>query len=179
MAGRDVTKVVNRVEDAKEDKNLDLSDCRLMKVPDAIFLLLKNTMLTCCNLSQNTLRSLPSKIGNRFTHLSALILCDNQLTRLPNEIDGLCDLKTLDISNNSFAVIPQVIYRLQTLKTLHAEKNIIADIDVEKMTLMNKLAFVDVQENPLNEELRDELKRVTNIKILLTEKEEKAFEDID
>merc|ERR1712212_945094 len=37
MMGKGVVKVVHRCDDAKENNNLDLSDCQLQQVPDAIF----------------------------------------------------------------------------------------------------------------------------------------------
>merc|ERR1712013_974416 len=59
MMGKGVVKVVHRCDDAKENNNLDLSDCQLQQVPDAIFMLMQNTSLVSCNLSHNAFIQMP------------------------------------------------------------------------------------------------------------------------
>merc|ERR1712037_66247 len=62
MMGKGVVKVVHRCDDAKENNNLDLSDCQLQQVPDAIFMLMQNTSLVSCNLSHNVINEIPALI---------------------------------------------------------------------------------------------------------------------
>merc|ERR1711974_568169 len=57
--GKGVVKGVRRCDDAKENNNLDLSDCQLQQVPDAIFMLMQNTSLVSCNLSHNVIIKMP------------------------------------------------------------------------------------------------------------------------
>ena len=47
----------------------DLSGCELVHVPDAVFLLMRTTTLTTCDLSFNLLRRIPAKLPNKFTDL--------------------------------------------------------------------------------------------------------------
>merc|ERR1712013_658590 len=85
MMGKGVVKVVHRCDDAKENNNLDLSDCQLQQVPDAIFMLMQNTSLVSCNLSHNRISSLPDELS----HCTAL--------------------ETVDFSANSFIQMPPLI----------------------------------------------------------------------
>ena len=47
----------------------DLSSCKLNQIPDAVFMLMKNSELVSCNLSDNLLKRLPVKFTNVFTTL--------------------------------------------------------------------------------------------------------------
>lgn len=47
----------------------DLSDCELTKVPDAVYMMLKETLVESCNLSQNILQSLPRKLCSKFCRI--------------------------------------------------------------------------------------------------------------
>jgi len=67
MMGKGVVKVVHRCDDAKETNNLDLSDCQLQQVPDAVFLLMQNTSLTSCNLARNVINKIPPKLAMKFS----------------------------------------------------------------------------------------------------------------
>jgi len=44
----------------------DLSECQLMQIPDAIYLLMQNTQLVTCDLSNNVISKLPAKFAERF-----------------------------------------------------------------------------------------------------------------
>ena len=49
---------------------LDLSDCQLQQVPDAIFMLMQNTSLVSCNLSHNVINKIPAKLAIKWTLLT-------------------------------------------------------------------------------------------------------------
>lgn len=48
----------------------DLSECQLMSIPDAIYHLMRNTVLLSCNLSSNVLRKIPPKFAVKFTNIT-------------------------------------------------------------------------------------------------------------
>lgn len=74
--------------------------------------------LTAIDLSDNKLKTLPSKI-QVFQQLQELRLANNNLVSLS---DGLCDLphlKHLDVAHNKFKTFPTVIPKLRHLETLN------------------------------------------------------------
>merc|ERR1719220_1247776 len=77
LMGKGVVKVVHRCDDAKENKNLDLSSCQLVQVPDAIFHLMRETPLTTCNLASNIITKIPPKLAMSFTPLTTCNLASN------------------------------------------------------------------------------------------------------
>ena len=46
---------------------LDLSDCQLMQMPDAVYHLMRNTPLVTCNLSSNVIAKIPPKFPLSFS----------------------------------------------------------------------------------------------------------------
>lgn len=48
----------------------DLSECQLMQIPDAIYLLMQNTQLVKCDLSNNVISKLPVKFTERFPSIT-------------------------------------------------------------------------------------------------------------
>ena len=48
----------------------DLSECELVHVPDAVYMLMRNTTLEVCNLSANVLRRIPAKLAIKFPTLT-------------------------------------------------------------------------------------------------------------
>lgn len=72
-------------------------------------------------------------------------MCDNKLISLPDEIKEMNELKVLDISHNSFAVFPKVVYKITCLTHLNAEKNIITGMYVcRKKQEINISTFVTI-----------------------------------
>ena len=52
-----------------------------------------------------------------------LHLSSNHLSSLPDELRQITGLTSLDISHNNFNVMPPVVYRMEALHKLNAEKN--------------------------------------------------------
>ncbi|BFZ17687.1 hypothetical protein BsWGS_20726 [Bradybaena similaris] len=169
MAGKDVAKVINRCDQAKEDKQLNLSRCDLTQVPDAVFLLLKNTTLESCNLSQNLIRRIPSKLAVKFSSLSELHLNNNHLSSLPDELRQMEGLTLLDISHNAFTALPPAIYRVDSLKILSAQSNSIKEVDVQRLKHMPSLSELNLQDNPLDTDIHSQLIGLSeDITVLIT-----------
>lgn len=47
-----------------------MSECQLMQIPDAIYLLMQNTQLVTCDLSNNVISKLPVKFTERFPSIT-------------------------------------------------------------------------------------------------------------
>merc|ERR1719309_1918553 len=82
ILGKGVVKVVHRCDDAKENNNLDLSDCQLMQVPDAVYHLMRNVTLSGCDLSGNVISMIPPKFAISFNLLTELNLSNNRMSNL-------------------------------------------------------------------------------------------------
>lgn len=175
---RAVQKVALKCEQANENGVLDLSDCQLMQVPDAIYFMMKNTKLTACNLSSNVLTKIPPKFPAKFSLITELNLSNNRMSTLPEEIVECTQLERVDISHNSFIALPNCIFTLPSIILLDARKNFIADVDVEAMTACRTLESVNLEENPLSREVSEAMANIDNIRITITPREVEEWEDL-
>ncbi|EDW29898.1 GL15850 [Drosophila persimilis] len=160
IAGRGIIRVVHRCEDAKENEHLDLSECQLMTLPDAVYHLMRNTVLKSCDLSGNDLKSITPKFTQKFSAITDLNLSSNNLSRLPDELANMTALAKLNISRNSFIVLPQVIFKLESLTHLDAQENKIYEIDTDEAIVSNTLVVVDLRNNPLGSLCRRKLQNL-------------------
>ena len=78
--------------------------------------------LTCLNLSNNHLTSIPPELG-QLSSLWSLKLENNQLTSIPPELSQLSSLEYLYLKNNRLASIPREFGQLYSLRSLKLEKN--------------------------------------------------------
>ena len=159
-------RVVERVEAAKDNGGyLDLSNCQLTQVPDAVFLLMKNVNIHSCNLSNNLITKIPPKLPNNFCLIKVLDLSNNKLTSLPREMTNCSMMETLDMSSNLFETFPSVIADMPSIRSINAKNNSIAEIDVEVVTKNVQLERLILEDNPINDNLRDRLMNVTSVNI--------------
>lgn len=149
LAGRAIIRVVSRCEEAQDNCNLDLSDCQLMQVPDAVYHLMRHTDLSSCDLSNNVITKIPPKLAIKFSTITELNLSHNRLSKLPEELVELQDLERLDISHNSFIVLPSVTCQIPQLRRLYANDNSIIEIDVEQIKCSPALEFIDLRGNTI------------------------------
>ncbi|CAE1237485.1 unnamed protein product [Acanthosepion pharaonis] len=156
-AGAGVAQVVNRCRSAKEDKRLDLSDCKLIQVPEAVYFLMKNVGVESINLTNNAIPRLPTKFAVIFPQLSELCLQRNKFSNLPDELKELTSLEMLDISYNNFTRLPNVTYKFSKLKFLNAENNSITSVDTDLLRDMTNLEEVNLYRNPLPDTLQKSL----------------------
>lgn len=176
QAGKAIIRVVGRCNDAKENENLDLSDCQLMQLPDAIFLLMRDTNLKTCDLSCNVITKLPPQLGHKFTCIRKLNLSHNRMSKLPEEFGNMEQLSILNISHNAFLNVPRIAYELPKLEQLHAEKNYIADVDVDRLARRVSLKLVNLKENPLSKETEEGLSSISSITIHFSPKVTEEWE---
>ncbi|KAG8322902.1 leucine-rich repeat-containing protein 20 isoform X2 [Homalodisca vitripennis] len=173
-----VTRVVHRCESAQETQQLDLSECQLMQVPDAVYHLMRHTELKGCNLSSNVITKIPPKFAVKFSLITNLNLSHNQMSKLPDELADLADLQSIDISHNSFISLPLVAYRMPKLATLIANHNYIVEVDIERLKASPSLEEVDLQDNPLSGSNHSALEKVTSLRILLSPRQLEDWEDL-
>ena len=163
-------KVVEKVDEAKENGGyLDLSNCQLTQVPDAIFLLMKNVNLHSCDLSSNLITKIPPKLPTNFSLIKVLDLSKNRISSLPTEMSNLTMLETLDISSNSFDSLPPVIADIPSIKVINAKRNSISELDVDSITSNIHLESLNLENNPLNERSYEKLSLISSVKITLSE----------
>lgn len=179
ILGKGVIRVVRRVDDAKESNSLDLSDCQLMQVPDAVYFMMRNTSLLTCNLSSNVISKIPPKFPTKFSLITELDLSHNRISNLPEELSECTQLEKVNISHNTFISIPNCVFRLPSLIHLDAKKNFIADIDIEMLEgAANTLETINLEENPLSRETQDALTIFNTIRITVTQRGVEEWEDL-
>lgn len=178
LAGRAIIRVVSRCEEAQDNCNLDLSECQLMQVPDAVYHLMRHTELKRCDLSGNVITKIPPKFAVKFSLITELNLSHNQMSKLPEELSELQALERLNISHNTFIALPPVTSRIPQLKYLHANNNYIIDVDVERLRHAPVLEFIDLQANPLTARMHDLLGTLTQIRVVLTPRQVEEWEDL-
>merc|ERR1712045_41499 len=143
-------RVVERCNTAKENGGqLDLSECQLTQIPDAIFLLMKNTSLQTCSLAGNLITKIPTKLATSFSLITELNLSNNRISALPSEITNCSQLEKIDISANSFVQLPSWLTELPQLKSLNASKNFVAEVEIEAV-VASSLETLNLEENPLS-----------------------------
>ncbi|CAH0384256.1 unnamed protein product [Bemisia tabaci] len=163
-----VTRVVHRCEEAAESLRLDLSECQLMQVPDAVYHLMRHTELKGCNLSGNVITKIPPKFAVKFSLITDLNLSNNTMSKLPDELADLAALERLDISHNAFIALPHAVYKMPKLSKLNASHNHIVEIEVDRLEQTESLEDVDLQENPLTMPNRNALQLVTRPRVVLS-----------
>lgn len=178
LAGRAIIRVVSRCEEAQDNCNLDLSECQLMQVPDAVYHLMRHTELKRCDLSGNVITKIPAKFAVKFSLITELNLSHNQMSILPEELAELQALERLNISHNTFIDLPPVTCQIPQLKRLLANNNFIVDVDIERLKRAPALEYIDLQANPLSPRMHDLLVTLTRIRIDVTPRQVEEWDDL-
>merc|ERR1712224_1198221 len=165
-----VQKVVVRCEDAEENGGkLDLSSCKLIQVPDALYFMIeeRNIEITACNLSSNVIKKIPPKFPTKFNMITDLNLCHNKLSTLP-----------VDISQNLFISLPNCLFNLPKIIQINAAKNSITDVDIDMLSTCESLENLNLEDNPLKRDCQENLPSITKKQILTTPRELEEWEDL-
>ncbi|CAD5218524.1 unnamed protein product [Bursaphelenchus okinawaensis] len=151
-AGQGVTQVMARCEAAKSSGFLDLQDCNLMYITDAIYLVLKEYEITKCSLKGNDLKKFPKKMVIRLPELEVLNLEGNKIDEIADEIVGWKDtMKGINLAKNQIKTVPDTFLELHNLVLLDLSGNGIEDIDAEKFfKAFPNLKQVNLHDNPLS-----------------------------
>ena len=179
--GNAVVKVVNRVEEADESGVLDLSDCSLVQVPEAVYFILKqrNSDILKCNLSNNLISKITPKFGGVcFVNLTSLDVSTNRLSTLPRELAQCSQLTSVNISANNFVEIPSVLMEIETITDINAKNNFIAEVNDNELETSDSLEVVNLEGNPLSTRCRERMQRISRIRVVLSDKKLEEWEDL-
>ncbi len=109
------------------------------------------------NISNNSITSLPSEIGE-LSKLRILNVSNNLLTgALPAEIRKITNLKELIASNNRLTGIPAEIGQLSNLEIIDFSNNSIDSFPLEIANIKGNLKEIDISNNNFSEEKLREL----------------------
>jgi Leucine-rich repeat (LRR) protein len=176
-----VQKVVVRCEDAEENGGkLDLSNCKLIQVPDALYFMIeeRNIEITACNLSSNVIKKIPPKFPTKFNMITDLNLSHNKLSALPEEVSKLLQLETVDISHNLFISLQNCLFNLPKIIQINAAKNSITDVDIEMISTCESLENLNLEDNPLTRDCQEKMSSISKKQIKTTPRELEEWEDL-
>ncbi len=105
--------------------------------------------VTGLSLELGRLMRLPEKIGN-FTALEHLNLMRNNLFILPQIVQKLQSLKSLDLDTNRFIEVPEEVFELPNLEYLNLNHNYISQLP-SKIQNLTKLKGLQIRGNRLKE----------------------------
>ena len=134
---------------------LDLSNKGITQVTSAIY---DKTNTRDLILSNNSIRTLPSQMG-QMTDLVMFKIDHNVLYgSLIGEIRQMSKLQTLDVSYNNMTGMPAEIGQLSNLQTLNYSYNKITGLPNELANLKNNLKTFNLTGNPLSQDTINKLK---------------------
>ncbi|KAL3268735.1 hypothetical protein HHI36_007837 [Cryptolaemus montrouzieri] len=173
-----VSRVIYRCEEAMETQQLDLSECQLVHVAEAIYHLMRQTEVKSVNLSGNVISKISPRFVLKFSLLTQLDVSHNQIAYLPDQFVDMKFLTSLNISNNSFVDLPDCVFRIPNLQELNASNNRIVEVNMELLETAPSLENVDLTNNPLSRKCLEELQKVKKMEILLSPLVKEDWEDL-
>nr|XP_057917043.1 leucine-rich repeat-containing protein 20 [Doryrhamphus excisus]XP_057917044.1 leucine-rich repeat-containing protein 20 [Doryrhamphus excisus]XP_057917045.1 leucine-rich repeat-containing protein 20 [Doryrhamphus excisus] len=167
-----VVNVARRINATVEEgrEYLDLSNCKLISFPDGVFKVLSSVSenIRVITLADNELKALNSKFFSTFTQLRELDLHGNALTKLPDSLEEMKHLTSINLSHNNFSVFPGKLTEMSTLERINLEENSITDVPLEKLAAMPALKWLNVMSNPLDSNTQSALKSPQKFDVLST-----------
>ncbi|XP_054623580.1 leucine-rich repeat-containing protein 20 [Dunckerocampus dactyliophorus] len=167
-----VVNVARRINATVEEGRdyLDLSNCKLISFPDGVFKVLSSVSnnIRVITLADNELKALSSKFFSTFTQLRELDLHGNVLTKLPDSLEEMKHLTSINLANNNFSVFPGKLTEMATLERINLEENSITEVPLEKLSAMPALKWLNVMGNPLDANTQSALKSPYKFDILST-----------
>jgi len=156
------------VEEGKD--TLDLSNCKLISFPEGVFKVLRNVSqnIHLITLADNEMKAVSSKFFSTFTQLRELDLQGNVLTKLPDSVEEMQHLISINLANNNFSSFPEKLTEIATLERIDLEGNSITEIPVEKLSAMPALKWLNMKSNPLATDTQCALKSPLKFDVLST-----------
>lgn len=111
----------------------------------------------CCSLQNDDIKDM----GNLF-HLQCLIVGSKSITRVPENIDNLVSLETLDIRASGVIELPESVFQVKKLKHLYVNSRTKIPHGIEKLEGLQELGNINIS----NSDLLEELCKLTNLKVL-------------
>jgi Leucine-rich repeat (LRR) protein len=125
--------------------------CRVLRVLD----------LQGCNLSRDN--SSLKYLGN-LHHLRYLGLCNTGISQLPEEIENLQFLQTLDVSSNKNFSLPSSVVQLRKLVYLHIDECTSMSKGIGNLTCLEQLSWLYIKDSTIN--IIEELGHLTELRHL-------------
>ncbi|MBN3280906.1 LRC20 protein, partial [Polyodon spathula] len=154
--GEAVANVARRINATVEEEKdtLDLSKCKLINFPDAVYKVLRSVTekIHVITLANNEFKSLTSKFITNFSQLRELNLEGNNLTKLPDVIGTMLHLTTINLAWNKFTAFPEKLTDIKTLERINLEGNEITEVPMDKLAAMPSLQFLNMKSNPIKKE---------------------------
>nr|KAF6506307.1 leucine rich repeat containing 40 [Rousettus aegyptiacus] len=180
-SGKQTTLIPDDVFDAVKSNiitSINFSKNELCEIPKRIVEL--KEMVSDVNLSFNKLSfiSLELCVLQKLTFLDlscTIFFCkscfsfqfrNNFLSSLPEEMESLIRLQTINLSFNRFKILPEVLYHIPTLEAVLISNNQVGSVDPEKLKTMENLITLDLQNNDLLQ-IPPELGNCVNLRTLL------------
>ncbi|CAD5211678.1 unnamed protein product [Bursaphelenchus okinawaensis] len=137
------SKVQSHLENAKKSRILQLKNCNIKTVPEAIDEVAE--ILRNLDLADNRIIEITFDF-KRFTALKHLNLHGNKLTKLPDSVGSLKSLETFDVSDNQLDELPDSIAACINLKSVNASNNKLTSFP-SGTCLLPALEFLDLSGN--------------------------------
>lgn len=132
-------------EEEISDFRLDLSNSVLHNIREfPLSLCVTGAKLKSLSLTGCQLESIPFTFGDHFCFLQTLNLSMNVLEDLPKSISKLSNLFSLQLNENKFIRLPEVLGTLSSLRMIGASKNRIDNIDA--LLTCRNLSTIDVRQ---------------------------------
>lgn len=174
MAGRGVTLVANKCEEAKTSGILNLRSCELVSVPAAVYFLVKDVNISQCSLAYNQLKSFPKKLPSKLpdlkgsvfhVHIHVLSLRGNKIEEVSEDISTLCSLQAIDLSENNIRCIDHKLFSpMKSLQILNLGGNRIESFPIEEfLSDLPNIKKLILTGNPLTRDTVDRLNKSPNV----------------
>lgn len=85
--------------------------------------------------------------------MTRLNLSYNNLSELPDDFSNLVNMRFLSLNDNKFTKFPSVLLSLKKLETLNLARNKISEIPKNLEEQLNKLVFINLQDNNFTESI--------------------------
>ncbi len=142
LSGNNIKTLPKSIENLKKLENLKLNRNKIESLPQSIG---KLKFLKSIDLSYNSLKSLPRTLSN-LKNMSELLLGNNEFEHFPDIILEL-NLTSLSIGK-CIKILPENIEKLKFLKSLNLEKN---EISILPLTIgsLKRLEYLNLSKNKI------------------------------
>ena len=124
---------------------LDLENNQLKSLPESI---VNCKYLNEIKLRGNHITSLPDSLAQLTTYYFNIDISHNELTKVPDVLGKIKQLRTLNLSHNQLTVLPDELSKAQQLYYLRAANNQITELPAD-FHMMVKLSSIDLSYNQI------------------------------
>lgn len=101
---------------------------------------------------------------------AGLDLSHNRLSVLPDDLSNLKLLVEFNLSSNLFQLVPSVLLQMVSLRNVDLSSNKIKHASVSELcsAMSDKLETIDLKNNPLNDDVKEQLAIQTSTEVTIT-----------